>query len=162
MNNDERKDYNKIYYLKNKEKINERKRVRYESDSDYRDKVRRSALDRFRKGRKNSVPKIKKLKEFNRNPFKRRGVKYAKINGELVVLRNSSELAKSIGVTSNTVKNWHKADILPEPLFIDSYGCYWYDNDYIESVRKAIMIRDSRSLKGRDDLKRVIREAFNG
>jgi hypothetical protein len=154
---EERKKYNREYYLKNKKKISTRKRVRYSTDSDYREKIKDNAMTRFRE--KLQKKPMEKLGVFLKNPDSPRGTKIARIDGELIVLRTITELAKSVGFTTAAIRNWHNSEIIPKPTFIDYTNKKWYNNVYVLNLRKAITMRKGKSV---DEFQEIVENCFNG
>ena len=154
---EERKAYNKAYYKKNKKRISRRKKVRYATDVFYKTTVKGAAMKRFRE--KIQKKPVEKLGAFLKRPLEPRGSKLAKVNGKLVVLRTITEVAVSIGYTTAAMRNWHNAGILPDPAYIDASNKRWYDNSYVLSLRKAIMMRNGKSL---DEFKLIIDKCFEG
>ena len=79
-------------------------------------------------------------------------------NGDVLTVFNKAAFARMVRVTRVTVDNWNKWGITPIPPDVDELGHFWYRQDYIDRVNKAL---GEYKLKVRKEvLKKRMEEVF--
>lgn len=68
-------------------------------------------------------------------------------NGEVLELYYTKTFARLIGRDTQTIKRWHRENIIPDTFFRDKDGCRLYSKEMIDVVNKAIGI--SQATRGR-------------
>lgn len=63
-------------------------------------------------------------------------------NGEKIELFYISYLARYIGRTVQTVKNWEARSVIPPAFFHDSRGCRLYSQEMCDVLKKAVMMSE--------------------
>ena len=131
------KEYARSYYLRNKIDLNTSKKSRYEKDSEYRKKAKERSKERWAKLRKDfhrELPDIASIEE----EIDHRNVRVIFRDKELIKLFSVTVLAKMIGVTTATIRNWHLKHVLPEATHKreEEKGVKrWYSSCYVNNVR---------------------------
>lgn len=126
---------------------------KYREDPEYREQMKEYSAKKVKEERE------KKLKE--KANFKKRGDRDVKgaWNPRIVYgikVYNKTATADYINVSSVSIYNWEKKDILPEPTLKDELDRSWFSWDYIEALRKVLKNRLRGSLdKFKDNLYRV-------
>ncbi|QQO38253.1 DNA binding protein [Vibrio phage vB_VpaS_VP-RY-9] len=93
----------KTWYDKNKKEHNAKRRSRYHTDPEYREKVQERARERARKlreERKGEIPRI-----------------YRVVNGKEIEVFKHSDIANDCGVTTRQMKNDEANGIIPRMTF---------------------------------------------
>lgn len=139
--------YNKSYYEANKQRILEKKKLRYTQDAEYQVKAKERSVKRwFEKVRSK---KYEDMPPLDRMVFDHKNVRIVYIRNEgedarPVKLLSMTAFAQAIGVTTATLRNWYNEEILPVPTFVMDGGenaKKWYSFRYIENVRKVLKER---------------------
>ena len=116
----DRKEYNSKYYKKNKDTLLEKKRSRYHSDPEYRQRQ----IEAAREYRKN-------LRESRPPPV----VEY----GESRAFAHSvGALAKRINRSVSTINHWQRHGTLPQTPFYTEGGHRMYTDDMITVVNQVL------------------------
>lgn len=134
----ETEDYNKKYYLENKERILKRRKDRYKYDPEYRDKIISRALDRYFFEKKKHGVHLISLDEIE---FDVRNMRMVFRDDKRIRFYGVKLFAKILDVTPNTVNNWHEFGVLPLPCYIENGFKKWYSEVYVENVKNAIKKR---------------------
>jgi hypothetical protein len=139
---DSRKEYQRMYYETNREKISERKKERYQKDSKVRERAKELArLNRAKKkaemDKLRAEGKIPKSKPRKRN----NGPIYIIVNGKKCVGLSINDLAENIGRPVSTVKNWIKSGVIPDTPFKTGRGKRLYSIGMILIVKMVLQSR---------------------
>lgn len=111
------------YYRRNRDKILERRRKRYQDDKEYRERIRQRAREIY--------DESKPDKPSDRHVFSgRNGKKFISIG----------KLGQAINREIQTIRWYHRTGLFPSPLYHDKRGWRLY------SVDQAIMLKDLFSL----------------
>jgi hypothetical protein len=134
---DKQSEYNKTYYEKNKAKIRAARAERYQTDPDYRERVKAAALLRKQELKRNR--KKGPVKQRNRGPM--RPVKFNVDigNGELMAttMFTAGWLAKKFDRTPQTIRLWEKNGILPAAMYRSDSGDRLYTHLQVSLLLKA-------------------------
>jgi DNA-binding transcriptional regulator YiaG len=131
------KEYARNYYLRNKLDLNTSKKSRYEKDAEYRAKAKERSKERWAQLRKNfhrELPDLARIEDETDH----RNVRIVFRDKELIKLFSVTVLAKMIGVTTATIRNWHLRSVLPEATHKreEEKGVKrWYSSCYVNNVR---------------------------
>lgn len=139
-------EYHKEYYKKNKKEISVSRKLRYQTDPVYREKVKKKARDRYRK----------KLK----SPDKKIGYTTKSYNGKL--LFSVKYVLGVINKSRDFLDVWEKRGDIPEAIFLDSRRWRLYTQhqidlldvaigNYDEGVWTRIQVRDFLNSKWRKE-----------
>lgn len=145
----DRREYQKEYYLENKQEISKRKSERYKTDSEYKKAIAEASK------RRNEKKKIERamMREkgiLNRKPYKRKNKHlFATIQDNQVKLYSVRVLADKIKKTIGTVNNYIKLGIIPNTPFRmmkngELKGARLYTDGMISVVRDNISSRVDR------------------
>lgn len=113
-----KKEYYKKWYQRNKERLNERRRKRYQNDPSYRAKQKAMSKRWYQKERGEPVVYV---------PKDCRVVKTKKRDGTEVDLRlyTVGKLAGTLGVTIQTIRNWENRGLIPiTPIRLSKWRLY--------------------------------------
>ena len=148
-------DYQRRYYLANREKLLARRRKQYQSDPEYRELVMRRARERERA--------IREARRMNRGGFKKRSANKPRvmiIGGNPTMLYGVSEFAKRLGYNVQTVTQWEAMGVIPRPTARDEFRRRWYSEAHMDLI--ASVVRDFHEQGGRRraDLKVLIWEEW--
>ena len=66
------------------------------------------------------------------------------INGESVTLYPISKLAGELGRSTQTIRKWEIAGILPQPIFKDKHGRRLYSLEQIEAIVECAIMSNVR------------------
>ena len=137
--------YNQKYYEKRKLELSEKKKARYLNDAEYRKSISERAIARwFDKLKKNPVDRMKDLSDI---PFEKRHMRIIYKGENKIRFYSAKALAKIIGVSTETLKNWHDDSILPMPAYVEGNFKRWYSEFYVENVRQVVLDRRCADLK---------------
>jgi DNA-binding transcriptional MerR regulator len=159
--NGDGKSYFQEYYEKNREVLSKKRRDRYRDDPEYRDQVKKRAMERYLKQRE------ERLKDLEENPQepKVRGNNFPRvmeIDGKDVLVHGVSEFASRVGRNVQTITAWEAKGIIPAPTVKDDLGRRWYSVEHMDFI--ASLAREYRSNGGRslNDFKELIDASANG
>lgn len=111
-------EYNKVYYASKREDLLARKRERYSTDPEYREKLKAEASRR--------------RKEKKTGPV----ISFA---GRSHQAYRASDLAESLGKSMSTINFWQKHGTIPETPFRSEGGYRLYTHDMVEGIRSALV-----------------------
>ena len=118
----EQKQYQRNYYEKHRDEINERRRKKYWDFADHREQVKADALARYHAKRvgidKNANYTIK--------------------NVDGVPLFSIQYVARITGKSQETLRDWEKKGIMPQSVYTDSRGWRFYTSSQVESIGTAV------------------------
>ena len=97
----ETKAKNRRWYHRNKEEYNARRRERYANDPELRQKAR----ERAKKQKRTASTRTLKRE----------------LNGKLVDVFTTGQIAHAIGLTPQTVRNWVREGLVPDSVFEDKH-----------------------------------------
>jgi hypothetical protein len=137
---DKAREYQRRYYLKNRDEINARKRERYGSDPKVREAARKRAMARYLTNKPEGEGR--KVRRYN-HP------RVVEIGGETVLVHCVREYADGAGRNVQTITKWEEREIVPAPTMVDRAGRRWYSKEHMEAVSKAVEKYDKA---GRRDL----------
>lgn len=128
-------EYNSRYYLKNKERIREIRKKRYQEDVEYRERIKEQS--KIRKSNE-----IAERKALNGGKTPRRGLAPATeflitVGNEdrTVLMIASGQLAASLGRKPQTIRLWETKGIIPKAMYRSTKG----DRLYTEFQAKQIL-----------------------
>jgi hypothetical protein len=127
------------------EKALSRRRERYASDPDYREKIK----DSVRKRREAKQPSDQR-RSFNQD-------KIVIINGIGVRLLSSGKTAAIIGVGARTLDLWEKKGVIPVNRAKDSLGRRWYPTPFVDFLAEHAAHRKSHRC---DEWSRRVKDAW--
>jgi hypothetical protein len=116
------KAYQKEYYEENKELISDLRKIRYQTDFNYREKIKRKSRARYRKSLK--------------SPDKKLGYTIKVVdNRTLFTIRYVLEV---INKSRDFLEDWERTGHIPKSTFIDSRGWRLYSEHQIDLLDIAI------------------------
>lgn len=118
-------NYFREWYEKNREEVLNKRRKRYREDPEYAERCRQNARGRKRTGGKTGPSK------------ERRPVSFS-YGGKVVSGWTVSHLAKRVGRSVPTIRNWVNAGSMPESPIRTDVGHRLYTDGMILVVRKAV------------------------
>lgn len=139
MSSDKQKAYNREYYLKHKDKLNARKKERYENDPEYRDGIlRRSQArqDAVRAGMSKHLSFT--VKHIDGQPF-----------------YSLSYVKAVINRSADWIREWEARGFIPHPTKKDGRGWRLYSQNQLEILSEAVVKYDSKEWT-RDQLKEFL------
>lgn len=120
--------YNKDYYLKNKERLSEKKKARYRNDPSYREGVMARQAQRRR-----AMPRRSEASE---------QVLERVVDGMLRRVFRIGDVAKKIGKSVQTIRGWEKAKIIPHPLTSSDATHRYYTEEQVAMLGELADIVD--------------------
>jgi len=132
MGKDSDASYQRQYYLKNKERIAERKRQRYQNDSEYR-KVIKKAREKHRSREKQDRKRRKKMPPKAQRPGKRMRILVGS-EKVVVIMFSISQAAYRIGIALPTFRKWERKGVVPEAMYRSKAGQRLYTADQVAAV----------------------------
>ncbi|QNJ59200.1 hypothetical protein [Vibrio phage vB_ValS_PJ32] len=105
-----KREQSRKWYEENKKDHNGKRRERYETDPEYREKVRKQARESARKKRE-ATPSVT-------------GIYHRELNGVSVRVFKASEVAEAAGTTVRVLKADEKAGRVPKMLFEGRHRVY--------------------------------------
>lgn len=163
-NKQAKRPYDRLYYQKHRQKISERRRIRYQTDTAFRARL----MDR---ARATSRAKWRAIVEERRKlglPRPGRGFNRPRLlvpsgGGNGVLVYGTGQFALKLGYTENTVRQLEQLGILPPPTIRDDSKLRrrWYSAEHIERVYEAVQ-QFRRSCVGlrRSALRDIIRATW--
>lgn len=138
ISSEERKEYQRQYYLRNREKISKRKKDRYQSDSEAREHAKEAAK-MYRTKKKAEEDKLRAEGKIPIvKPKKQEKPVRINIGGKVCIGYPIEILANEIGRSVFTIKNWIKTGIIPDtPLKINGRKRLYTDG-MILSIKIAL------------------------
>lgn len=112
------KDYNADYYQRNKERIAEQRRQKYQEDAKLRNKARARARRRYH--------------EQLKSPDRKVGYTVKKVNG--VPLYTIQYAASITDRRPDFIRSWEKQGFIPKSTYTDSRGWRLYTEDQIKAM----------------------------
>lgn len=149
--------YNQLYYLRNKEKLKKSKKNKYLSSKEYRDKIKTRALERWFKKKQERV--TESIQDIDSIPFDKKSMRYVYKDDNKIRFFSITAFAKIIGVTRETINNWHKLNVLPVPMYTEGNEKIkkWYAEIYIKNVITVLLSRRTSNI---EDLRSEIKKQF--
>lgn len=131
------------YYEKNKERINRRRRERYKNNEEVRDTIQ----------------------ERNKNYYKKVSSRRPKQDRRVIVSKGNSYfsmgvLAKKINREPQTVREYHRNGLFPEPSFNDTRGWRLYTQNQVIMLERLFKQYDAKEIT-KKQLKRAVKEGWN-
>ena len=139
-------NYFREWYEKNREDVLNRRRKRYREDPEYAERCRQNARARKRTGKPASSKE-------------RRPVAF-QYGGKVVSGWTVSHLAKRVGRSVPTIRNWVNSGAMPESPIRTDVGHRLYTDGMILVIRKAVSKR-GRIKAGDQDFFREIADGWN-
>lgn len=141
ISSEERKEYQRQYYLRNREKISQRKKDRYQNDPEAREHAKEAAK-MYRTKKKAEEDKLRAEGKFPivkpKKPKKQEKPVRINIGGKICIGYPIEFLANEIGCSVYTIKNWIKAGTIPDtPLKINGRKRLYTDG-MILSIKIAL------------------------
>jgi hypothetical protein len=129
--------YFRSYYLKNKEKILERRKHRYSTDPDYREIIQKSK--EFAKLRNLEISTNLDINPVSTgNPLANRAkklkIKSPTLGEAVVKFMTIGQLAEAVGVAVATCRKWERMNILPPSNYRNEGGHRLYSIDQVQIV----------------------------
>lgn len=160
--------YFKGWYAQHGETLNQSRRDRYKTDSDYRDAVLLRNREAREKRRTETAKERGQQRKASRLRVGSRSWKTVEAevtdkNGDVATatLFTISALARSIGRSVQAVRLWEGKGLLPEPPFRNKKGDRLYTADMVEVIRKVMGAQGKlpdTSIRSRPALKGISRE----
>lgn len=116
------KQYQEEYYEKNKEIISDLRKIRYHTDANYREKIKRRSRARYRKSLK--------------SPDKKLGYTIKVVDG--VTLFTIKYVLGVISKSRDFLEVWESTGHIPESTYIDTRGWRLYSRHQIDLLDLAI------------------------
>lgn len=135
-------DQNK-YYEQNKERINRRRRERYKNNAKVRDNIQERNKEYYATVSKRRPKQDRRVITSKGSNYYSMGVLASKINRE-----------------PQTVREYHRNGMLPEPSFHDSRGWRLYTRNQIILSEKLFREYDSKKIT-KKQLKKLIKEGWD-
>lgn len=132
-------EYNSRYYAKNKERIRKERAERYKTDPEYRESIRRAALERKKK------QSLKKKAAAGGKVPKRGPIQPTVHTVQVgdrtveVMMYSTGQLARRLGRKNQTIRLWEKKDILPQAMYRSQSGDRLYTELQVKGLYKAYM-----------------------
>ena len=167
-----RTDYMKEYYEQNKERILKSRKVRYDNDPTYRNKLARNRSETRKRFRELERLKLKKKSIENGEEFVVESGKKMKVktpNGKeaLVHMYTLGQLCDIVGLKKASVINWINSGKLPESTYRNQNNWRLYTDDQIRAIKSvidaemSICNRNKRSLRMTNKLSSLFYEKFD-
>jgi hypothetical protein len=115
-------EYQKEYYDKNKDIISELRKIRYHTDRDYREKIKRRSRARYRKSLK--------------SPDKKVGYTIKVL--DKMTLFSVKYVLGIISKSRDFLDSWERTGHIPKSTFLDSRGWRLYNQHQIDLLDEAI------------------------
>jgi len=139
---DQDKKYNRTYYERNRERILEQRRKKYQDDDSYREAVKRSAAKHHvkkdgvdRRGRKpGPLPPVN-----------------VKFQGKVMKAYPSALVAMKLGIKIATLRKWVHNGVIPNPPIERDSGWLWPESAVDVLVRAEKECGEDLNGKGRKD-----------
>jgi len=122
------RQYQKEYYRENKELISDLRKIRYQTDPAYREKIKRKSRARYRK----------RLK----SPDKKLGYTIKVVDG--MTLYTVRYVLEVISKSRDFLDMWESTGHIPKSTFIDSRGWRLYSEHQIDLLDIAIGMYDDK------------------
>lgn len=131
-------EYNKRYYREHKAAIALRKKVRYQRDAQYRERILAVSRERYRCATAGKKKRTSWNRGFNRP-------RAFPIGGKLILCRSAADAASRIGCKTQTLRVWEKEGIIPPPTIRDELRRRWYSEDYIAFLAEQLRLWREKS-----------------
>lgn len=140
ISSEERKEYQRQYYLRNREKISQRKKNKYQNDFESRERAKEaSKMYRVRKKAEEDkmraegkIPIVKK--KSSNNPI------HINIGGKICIGYPIEVLADEIDRSIYTIKNWIKTGVIPDTPIKINGKTRLYTDGMILSIKIALKL----------------------
>jgi len=137
----DRSEYHKKYYQRNKEKILARRKQRYEDNPEREKRYMREYRKRQRRDRPPITRKIE-------------------IGGVTAFVYTVGEMAKKIDRSVSTVNNWERSGTMPETPFCTEGGYRLYTDGMVSVIREALAHKP-RPTKGDEEFYDMVKEGWS-
>jgi len=118
------------WYEKHKDERNARRRERYKRNADYR----QAAIQRAAKYR--AEQEGEEFKEAITTPETRH---YRNVDGHVVEVFKIGEVAKLLGKSPQTIRNWETRNLIPAPIFDEPQRLYTeHQISLLHKIRRAV------------------------
>lgn len=122
------KEYQKEYYEDNKELISDLRKIRYQTDPNYREKIKRKSRARYRKSLK--------------SPDKKLGYTIKVVDG--MTLFTVRYVLEVISKSRDFLDVWEATGHIPKSTYVDSRGWRLYSDSQIDLLDIAIGMYDKK------------------
>lgn len=136
-------DY-KQYYKENRERINRQRRRRYKKDQRYRKTVLQRNSNHYQKVKKSRPPEDRY-----------RIVKSS--DGDYYTI---SIFAKAIKRKAPTVREYHRQEFIPQPIYMDSRGWRLYSQRQVLAAAKLFKLLDNGEIS-KEELTEKLKEEWD-
>jgi len=123
-------DYNREYYAEHRDKLSEKRKEKYASDPQHREKIKESSRDWYDENKPESVGP-RRGRGFNRP-------RVLNVDGEQLLCHCAGEVARRIGIGVQTLSDWERDGIVPPATARDDLKRRWYSEDYIEFLTMCV------------------------
>lgn len=130
-------NYNQQYYKKNKDRLSEKRRKKYENDPEYREKIVG-----------NSRKRASMIEKPSRAAVKRQPKTYLEADGSRKY--SITFVAWAVKRSIQTIRKWEKDGILPKTPFRSPSGMRLYTQPMIDIVSEVIIGRGMARLPNKD------------
>jgi hypothetical protein len=124
----ENKEYQKEYYEENKELISDLRKIRYQTDPAYRERIKRKSRARYRKSLK--------------SPDKKLGYTVKVVDG--MTLYTVKYVLEVISKSRDFLDVWELTGHIPKSTYVDSRGWRLYSEYQIDLLDIAIGMYDNK------------------
>lgn len=121
----------RVWWKKNKGRVNRARRARYESDPKYRDAILKAQREQDPKQK----PAVEVVKMVPRKRSRYLKPKMVPVNGSVLEVRSLGVLADMLGVSDEAVKLWERDGVIPPATYVDSHGRRWYSDAYLSMLQ---------------------------
>lgn len=137
----------KEWYRQNKEKVNAKRRKKYDEDAAFREKTQTRALEGYHAKRKTMAPTDR------RTVVDEQGERFFSIG----------RIARLIGRQIESVRKYHRMGILPDPTYFDARGWRLYTRQQallIRQVFRRFQEQTDVEVRTLADVRRVLHERW--
>ena len=150
---DKTKEYQRRYYVENRDKISARKRRRYAEDPKVREAARKKAMARYlqSKAKNGGERKVRS----------RNHPRVVVVDGETQLFHCVREFAERVGRNVQTITKWEAAEVIPAPPMVDKAGRRWYSEHHMDTIAKAVAKYDKSGRRDLSLLSDFVQAQFN-
>lgn len=153
MLEDKVREYQRKYYEDNRDRISERKRKRYASDPEVRERARKKAMARYIQNRPEGTGE-RKVRRYN-HP------RVVMVDGETQLFHCVREFADRAGRNVQTITKWESMEVIPPPPMVDKAGRRWYSEAHMDAIARAVTKYDKSGRRDLSLLKDMIQAEFD-
>jgi len=151
-------NYHQKYWDEHKKEINRRRRLKYRQSTVEQEAAKERFKKSYRKRRRDQI--IQELNE--REIEKKSGHEVVNADGKVIQLYSINTFAKYVSVSTNTIRNWLRDDLIPRPTAIIG-NRQLFSSEYMNMVRQAMVALGTKRLADKafeTKLKNVFSELY--